>query len=346
MNSKENERTNINIISKYRGVLMGIAIISVILFHFTDDCRRGNYNYDGLIRMYNYIISSTGVELFLLLSGFGLYYSFKRNGNIRSFYKRRFTRIILPYIFVAVPAWIWRDLVLANKGILSFLKDFFFITFFTDGISWFWYILISIICYLIFPYIFDIFDSAKDRITAEFRMFSVFTFFMASAIWLEIYCTSFFGKVNIMLLRFPAFFLGVLIGHAAYNNEKFPKETIIFIILSFLLLPLRKVDRVIVVRFVLASFNLSVALIFTFILDRIKNQKIQNFIVKPLEVIGKYSLELYLCHITIRSVMWDIGYKTYRIRYELIMVLLTVVASIILKRVVNLIISKIEKYCY
>lgn len=62
--------TPLEAISKYRGELMGIAMLFVILFHVglpRDDA------FFGLRRMGN-----IGVDYFLFLSGMGLWFSWKR----------------------------------------------------------------------------------------------------------------------------------------------------------------------------------------------------------------------------------------------------------------------------
>ena len=71
------------IFSDYRTFMMGIAMISIIIFHYTEDSMNSLYNYSGIIRMYKKTIGSSGVDLFLLLSGLGLVYSMKKNSNIK-----------------------------------------------------------------------------------------------------------------------------------------------------------------------------------------------------------------------------------------------------------------------
>ena len=68
------EKLTYEIFSKYRNIIMGVAIISILIFHFTDDCRIFNYSFDGLIKLFNRYISSAGVDIFLFFSGFSLYY--------------------------------------------------------------------------------------------------------------------------------------------------------------------------------------------------------------------------------------------------------------------------------
>ena len=51
----------------------------------------------------HFITGGSGVHVFLLCSGFGLYYSYlKKNVNSTQFIKRRFLKIYIPYIIVVL----------------------------------------------------------------------------------------------------------------------------------------------------------------------------------------------------------------------------------------------------
>src|SRR3712207_6426011 len=77
-------------ISRYRGELMGLAMLFIILFHV--ELSRGDMFY-GLRRCGN-----VGVDMFLFLSGIGLWFSWAKHPSLKHFFSRRFTRI--------VPAWL------------------------------------------------------------------------------------------------------------------------------------------------------------------------------------------------------------------------------------------------
>lgn len=79
-------------ISENRVLLMALAIIFVVIYHFK--CWIGGFPwYIGIIIKYGYI----GVDIFFFLSGFGLTYSFQKN-NIKTFYKNRLKKILPCYI--------------------------------------------------------------------------------------------------------------------------------------------------------------------------------------------------------------------------------------------------------
>ena len=82
MKIKDIELANV---SRYRGELMGAAMLFIILFHVP--LARSN-EFFGLRRCGN-----VGVDMFLFLSGIGLWFSWVKNQDVWKFYKRRLLRI-------------------------------------------------------------------------------------------------------------------------------------------------------------------------------------------------------------------------------------------------------------
>ena len=80
-------------ISKYRGELMGAAMLFIILFHVS--LPRWDAFF-GLRRMGN-----VGVDMFLFLSGIGLWFSWVKNPSYKHFYIRRFLRIYPAWLIIA-----------------------------------------------------------------------------------------------------------------------------------------------------------------------------------------------------------------------------------------------------
>lgn len=80
-------------ISRYRGELMGLAMIFVMLFHVW--MPKSNPMY-GLVRCGN-----VGVDIFLLLSGIGLWYSWTRNPSLKHFFMHRYVRVYPAWLIIA-----------------------------------------------------------------------------------------------------------------------------------------------------------------------------------------------------------------------------------------------------
>lgn len=100
---------DLSLISKYRNELFGLSIISIIIYHFCEDYfyayQAGEVAKNILILGYYHGISSVGVEIFLLLSGFGLYYSFSKDDDLRTFYLKRAKKLLIPYIPIGIVLW-------------------------------------------------------------------------------------------------------------------------------------------------------------------------------------------------------------------------------------------------
>lgn len=86
-------------ISTYRATFMGIAMIWVVLYHL-----KFEFKPLQLLVRYGY----TGVDIFMFVSGFGLFFSLLGNPSIPRYMKRRFLRILPAYLIVgALLSWLW-----------------------------------------------------------------------------------------------------------------------------------------------------------------------------------------------------------------------------------------------
>lgn len=83
---------------EHRSELMGIALITIILFHWGSVHKYYDaYNFvSGIFSSY---IGSIGVDVFLFLSGVGIYSSLQRN-SLHVYFKNRVTRILPAYLSI------------------------------------------------------------------------------------------------------------------------------------------------------------------------------------------------------------------------------------------------------
>ena len=103
-------KTNWNVFSKNRDAIYGVAIISIIIFHFFEDVASSNISGGRFAgEIYNTFVGSVGVEFFIFLSGVGLYFSMTKDSRVRYFFQKRLKRILPTYLTVAVPYWIAVD---------------------------------------------------------------------------------------------------------------------------------------------------------------------------------------------------------------------------------------------
>lgn len=330
-------------ISKYRGMIMGIAAISIILFHFSNECKAANLHYYPWNEFILNFISSSGVDIFLILSGYGLYYSFKKNNNVKEFYTKRFIKILIPYIIFCLPSIIIRYIFMEAGNLIHVFNNFFFVTLFTEGQTWFWYILLILICYAVFPQIYNFIEKPKKDIDKSINFITLITFTILLNIILATNNLKLFQNINILTLRIPIFILGVYIGQKSYKKEELnPLQLLVLIGCTIFLYPTIN-SSITVRRYEFALIAIITYIILIIIFNIIDKYKIFQKLKLILEKVGQYSLELYLTHVCIISIINHTGNTTAAYRYFIIEIIFTIVASFIIKKLTDIISNKIKK---
>lgn len=324
------------IISEYRSVLLGIAALGIIVFHYFEDVLRyenGNQILYCLAKVYNGIVGSIGVEFFLFLSGMGLYYSLKKNSGIREFWIKRFSRVLIPYFVWATPFWIVKDVVIEKSGGGQFIKDLSLISFWLEGNRNLWFIAFIIIAYILMPYIYWIIEHPQKQwlLTINAIIYCIII------VIIKIFFKQFFVNTEIALLRVPIFVLGVCAGYKAYHNRNVTIAEAVFLmagilikimylLIWFLQIPIKNVFNN---RLAIALFALALVVILSIVLGKCEESKGVKY--SFFSRMGKYSLEIYLTHVTIRTIMNSLEVKTCFLRNYLICIILAAISAIVLK---------------
>lgn len=210
-------------LSKYRSQLMGVAIIWIMLFHSGIDAP-DNFVLRAIWYIFVSFGGGCGVDLFFMLSGYGLVYSASKLSSSREWIPwigKRLKRIVPSYLIVAVMYYMLCDqLSWYNLLQLSFLLD---------GVRDFWFIPAIIICYLFFPLVFGSCKKYGFRICCTVYVLLV----LLGSVVLAHYLPDYFCKTEIFLLRIPCFIIGVYCGFLSKNNLL--REYGYFIAVSFCL---------------------------------------------------------------------------------------------------------------
>ena len=133
-------------ISTYRSELMGWSIMWIMMLHFTFTQIRPL----GFLAQYGF----AGVDIFMFVSGFGLYFSLEKNSHILSFYKKRFLRIFPTYYILGIFA----SILLYHDSFLTYLFRYTTIGFWTGGVYSAWYIPSIVFLYLWTPLLKKLYD--------------------------------------------------------------------------------------------------------------------------------------------------------------------------------------------
>lgn len=195
-------------LSKYRSQLMGVAIIWIMLFHSGIDAP-DNFVLRAIWYIFVNFGGGCGVDLFFMLSGYGLVYSASKLSSSREWIPwigKRLKRIVPSYLIVAVMYYMLCDqLSWYNLLQLNFLLD---------GVRDFWFIPAIIICYLFFPLVFGSCKKYGFRICCTVYVLLV----LLGSVVLAHYLPDYFCKTEIFLLRIPCFIIGVYCGFLSKNN--------------------------------------------------------------------------------------------------------------------------------
>ena len=158
MNSKL-EKCLFNI-SKYRTQLMGIAAFWVLAHHMFTEL----YTTVSIpIVTQIFARGNIGVDMFLVVSGMGLYVSITKRNNVMEFYQKRIIKVIIPWLLMSIPYWIFIYILQENSDFIDFFKDLLGISFWTEGVSTTWYVEFVIILYLLYPCLLYTSPSPRDR---------------------------------------------------------------------------------------------------------------------------------------------------------------------------------------
>lgn len=283
-----------SLLSRYRSVLMGIAIIGVMITHFFDWTATDKV----IVYFFKPITGIVFTEGFLLLSGLGLFYSFKNNSNIYSFFKKRVFRLVIPFIIISAPFYLW-------QCISKELPWWIFVEKVTSLYYWFWgndgmwYISVSILLYLLFPVLYK-FLFQKNRL-AKFKGILLLGLFYGLGIFIFILLPDYWKLIKEGLSQMPMFAIGIILGYMSYNSLHFKREQFLFVTLGILAI-ISNLCGGIVGAFGDGFLRLFCTILLCILLLWLENNHNNDFYDKikaMLKWFGNYTLELYILHIFI-----------------------------------------------
>lgn len=339
---KTENKFNLGLVSKFRNEMFGLSIISIMIFHFFLRIREhGSGTLYPVALAFDNIISSVGVECFLFLSGVGIYFSMSKNGNILNFYRKRMSRVLIPYALWGAVFWIALDLLAKGENIGEFLYDFSFLSFWLEGDSVLWYIAFIVIVYLAFPLIFKMFSG---KYATAFLVLSV-GFSIGLSLVLRRFFPVVYGNIEIAVNRIPIFLFGAYSGRRIYKSDSFKIGDLLLILLGIAVHIFGILQRYGVIgikisfsRYEFALFSISLIYICVWLLSKVNLRRFKAF----LRGAGALSLELYMTHVTIDNLLRFCKIPTYSPYYYAIIIILSIIFSIFLHFSLKNIIIKIN----
>lgn len=276
-------------ISRFRGEQMGVAMLFIILFHV--GLARSDMFF-GLRRMGN-----IGVDMFLFLSGIGLWFSWTKNADWKRFFKRRYLRIYPTWIVIACLYYIprfhggsvmaWIDLI----GDITINWDFWL----HDELN-FWYIPATMMLYIFAPAYMELIKRHPI-----YRWLPVVMILWCILVQYVTPINNVVGHLEIFWSRVPIFFIGINMGENVRKKETLDGTGIWMILIVFVMtlatsifleqqkhghFPLY-VERMLYIPLTLCS---------VLMLNRVF-RRTPKWFNKAFSFVGALSLECYLIHI-------------------------------------------------
>jgi peptidoglycan/LPS O-acetylase OafA/YrhL len=187
-------------ISKHRDALMGIAILWIMLFH-------AEMTFPSWLAPLTWLQETGygGVDIFLFLSGLGLYFSLDKNPSVGRFYLNRAMRILPTYWAVILLAAAAEFVLLHRRTPL--VELFYMVStvgFWINATKFDWYIPSLLVLYAVFPLYFAFFRRTRWATAVMIAIGLGLSAALANTRW---------DYLLIFTTRIPIFFMGAHLGY-------------------------------------------------------------------------------------------------------------------------------------
>lgn len=293
---------------------MGVSIIWIILHHIQF------FNVAGF-GILDYFVKggNIGVDIFLFLSGYGLFHSYTNNSNIVDFYRKRFIRIIPTFVILIV--------------IYNFLKGDFKSIF--NPWMWYWqfygnwFISFILLMYLSFPLFFKL---QKLKLSYPLITTIIISFILTVLLIIK-HKNDIHDVPMLMAQRSPIFVLGMIVADKRFTLQINYKLYCLIFTLIVCFIFYRDLDDILYPAYFFLTYPLVLLLSKTIRRLPLKIQRV-------LDWTGKRSLELYLVHMIITPILQNVKVP---ICIKLLLVfILSVIGAIILKTIVSFVLKYLK----
>lgn len=294
-----------NVFVKYRQEFMGLACVMVMICHIPKMYLRLAH---PLVVIFTRGI--IGVDIFLFLSGIGMVFSLTNQPSKRKFYKKRYLRLLLPYVIISCPYWLLHTLI-TKDTILNFIINFTGLSVWMGtGVLTVWYVALIAILYSITPLIFGFMSSKipDGIILRKGRSILILVIAIIFNILLLLLAPHYYEQVEIALARIPIFIMGIVYGILILEGKGSKKAYLILLVVAPLLLVgvlyfspsavgLWRLSE----RLIQGLTGLTICFIAGIII-----RFIPTILRKFLVFMGSISLECYLVHLFVIHIIHDI----------------------------------------
>ncbi len=327
--TKAKKTFNLFAISEARNVIFGIATLWIGLFH-SDNLTMAQYTDNQfIIDAFRFFkgTGNVGVDMFLFLSGIGLYFSFTKDSHVLTFWKKRLMRV-LPSAFLIATFYVSFRYVNGRftSGLTYYLSRLSFTYFFWRGERVFWFISLILLLYLLFPVMYKIIG--RFRIWGALGMIALVVAFNFA---LRGFAPGVYNNIEIAMCRIPVFIVGIWAGKFVMEKKEIDRRWLwAFLAVAVGMLTLMYFYTDIVKAFVpgynkdletmyiwlyryaACPLGISLVVLDSFVCTSLRRGGHCNLLRNFFEFVGMYSMEYYMIYLNINHYLeriYDIGPK-------------------------------------
>ena len=187
--------------SQYRSELMGWSILWIMMLHF----RFTQIVPLGFVAQYGF----AGVEIFMFVSGLGLYYSLDKDNRLFPFYRKRLLRIFPTYYMIGI----FFSLFIFHDSLPTYLYRFSTVGYWTGGPYGEWYIPAIVSLYVLAPFFKQLFKPHRLPLAGGLAV----AILIVSYLLVE-HDDIIDTRLYFLLYRIPAFLLGMACAYWIKNG--------------------------------------------------------------------------------------------------------------------------------
>ncbi|WP_018277102.1 acyltransferase [Teredinibacter turnerae] len=327
------------LISKYRAAIMGFSILWIMFFHSKIDIPDAWYFWPvDTLKSAGY----AGVEMFFLLSGVGLAFSFEKGTPLLAFYKKRLLKIVPIFLFFSCVMF---AIVYHNKdySLFRLIGKITGLDLFLAGSgSFFWFIPALLMFYAVSPLAYR---AVKSCTTHAWVSFAALYMLLLGVV------IAFFPQNLVWYVRLPVFIGGLFIGHQIYRGDL--SKTLENPVLNLVWLLISMVFLVLIFQYTTENFRsrtgfwwyptvvmaYPVTFCLAHLIDRLKNHV--SVLAGALAFIGGYTLELYLTHCVVYTLpdfhsFSDYPLNFWRVPEYLLYAIISLALSVLIQRITRI----------
>ena len=299
----------------YYDALRAMAIIGIVFCHaaasFAAKCSNSP---DFYVAAFLDCFRDFSIPIFVMLSGALL---IMRRDSLKDFFKKRLSRIFIPFIFWVIVYIVYTALTLDHAFIPARAIDIFFGTANTMGVT-FWFIWMIVIVYFLIFIINKVAEFGCERIGGFDRKF-ILALTILSVIYIALCDFDFINPMRSKIPYFASFITYIIIGYFIANSDylesrigtkKMIAATFLFSVgLYFYYIFYYVVPKSLLTNhftymhyfhLLILAMSVSIFLLFKYVSKTDFSRNIEeNRLGSFITLISKYSFGIYLCHYVI-----------------------------------------------